>query len=178
MRPDYAENVEHWELDRLIVILLRQFRRVLADHGVELQDSTIRAIGGNPTQAPDDLKAALVAAIAESETVLAQWHLDFATSLKTDMDALEWTTTADFLALANEKINAEVRISAGSSLLLLLGDRRHADYLLQAIDHDLNTQGRLDVDAMIARRALLHATNVDPNAADWLDQVRAWVRDK
>lgn len=182
MIPDRAGNVENWEMDRLVVILLRQFKRLLDQRGVELSNSDMERIGQAVSQraAPDEqtrtAAAALLDVIAESEQALAAWDLTFAQSLRTDMNALGgWETTADFLQLANEKINAEVRISAGSALALLLGEARHASHLLTAIEHDLTTRGSLDVDAAIARRALLHAADVAASAPDWLAQVRAWA---
>jgi hypothetical protein len=59
--------------------------------------------------------------------------------------------------------------------LTTLGDPRYAPYLLQAIEHDLAVSGALDVDAAIARRALLFAADVNPTDVDWLSQLRQWV---
>jgi hypothetical protein len=58
---------------------------------------------------------------------------------------------------------------------LILGDASSARYCLDAVDHDLQTFKQLDVDAIIAQRALLYASRVDPQADDWRDQVAAWV---
>jgi hypothetical protein len=182
MIPDRAGNADNWELDKLVVILLRQFKRLLDQHSVELSNSDMERIGQAVTQrAESDAQARAAAAalldiIAESENVLAGWNLTFAESLRTDMNALGgWESTADFLQLANEKVNAEVRISAGSALALLLGERRHAPHLLAAIEHDLETLGHLDVDAVIARRALLHAAQIPPEAPDWLARAHDWA---
>lgn len=182
MIPDRAGNVENWELDKLVVILLRQFKRLLDARQVNLTDDQMQAIGARVASGavPDDLMRAicdaLAAIIAESETVLAGWGLTFARSLATDMNAMPgWETTADFLDIANEKVNAEIRISAGAALMLLLGDRRYARYPLQAAAHDLAVQGWLDVDAMLGRRALLYASGVSADAKDWFDRVSAWV---
>lgn len=182
MIPDRAENASHWEFDTLISILIRQFKRLLADQGVALNEDMIRQIGQDIAQHHPlneqaiAIRDALPALIQDSVDVLAGWDLTFAQSLKTEMtDMPGWETTADFLDVANEKINAEVRISAGASLLTALGDRRYAGFLLQAIEHDLQTTGRLDVDAVIARRTLLYAAGIAEDDATWLEQARAWV---
>lgn len=185
MLPDRANNAENWEFDTLVVILLRQFKRLFAQRDLELTEADFKRIGADAAQhrydAPeiDDLRAALADIIAESEGVLDEMGLDFPRALATGMDEMPgWETTADFLELANEKINAEVRIGAGSALLAALGDSRFAAYLLHAIDHDLSAHGQLDVDAVLARRALIHAAHIDQDAADWLEKARAWAESK
>lgn len=182
MIPDRAGNIENWELDKLVVILLRQFKRLLDTRQVSLTDNQMQTIGAHVASgaAPDDLMRAicdaLASIIAESEGVLDAWGLTFAQSLATDMNAMPgWETTADFLTIANEKVNAEIRICAGAALMLLLGDRRYAHYPLQAAAYDINAQGWLDVDAMLGKRALLFASGVSPDEKDWFDQVNAWV---
>lgn len=181
MLPDRASHVETWEFDKLVTILLRQFKRLLAERGVELTDAEMQQIGVDTASrnAPDEkipaICAALAAVVAESEGVLKQWNLTFAQSLATDMNAMPgWTTTADFLEIANDKVNAEVRISAGSALMLALGDTRNVNLLIQAVEHDLKAFNQLDVDAVIARRALLFASGVQGDAPDWLAQVKAY----
>jgi hypothetical protein len=181
---DYSGNVESWRIDELILILLRQFRWLLAERGIDLTDTRLREISQAAAErqpTPAEVPAicdVLAALIVESEAVLAEWGLDFAQSLATTMNDIGgWETTADFLDVANQKVNAELRISAGASLMALLGDARYAHYLLQAIDHDLKTEGRLDVDATIAKRALLFAAQVNPEDAGWLASLRQWVRE-
>lgn len=183
MIPDRAGNVEGWEFDKLVIILLRQFKRPLSDRDITLSNEQVTVIGDDMAQRRQPnadavaVRAALAEIIAESEAVLAGWDLTFAQSLATEMtDMPGWETTAEFLDVANEKVNAEVRISAGASLMVVLGDAQYAHHLLTAIDYDLRTAGRLDVDAMIARRALLHAADIPLDASDWLAQVRAWVQ--
>jgi hypothetical protein len=85
-------------------------------------------------------------------------------------DISGWQTTAEFLEIANHKNNAELRISAGTSLMVFLGDVRLAAYLFTVIHND---NGLDDVDAMIAKRALSHYTRVAVDAADWEAKVRA-----
>jgi hypothetical protein len=182
MLPDRAGNAEHWEFDTLVLILLRQFKRLLADRDVVLSDTDMKGIGSAAAarSALDSTglaaRAALAEIVAESEEMLAGFGLTFAQSLATTMNDMPgWETTADFLQLANEKINAEVRISAGAALMVCLGDARYAHYLLQAVDHDLSEHNALDVDAVIARRALLFAAEVAADDPDWRDEIRAWV---
>lgn len=181
MLPDRASNVEMWDFDKLVTILLRQFKRLLAERGVDLTDAEMQQIGvetANHTSEDEKIPAicaALADVVAESETVLKQWNLTFAQSLATDMNAMPgWTTTADFLEIANDKVNAEVRISAGSALMLALGDTSNVPLLLQAIEYDLKVFRQLDVDAVIARRALLFVSGVEGDALDWLAQVKAY----
>ena len=181
MLPDRAGNVEQWEFDKLVTILLRQFKRLLADRDVPLSDSDMQKLGEQVAQKQADpkqltpLNQALSNIVAESIGVLGKWDLTFAQSLKTDMNTMNnWQTTAEFLDVANEKINAEVRISAGSSLMVALGDYQYSHLLIEAIEHDLATAGNLDVDAMIAKRVLLFASHIDSAATDWLDQVKSW----
>lgn len=182
MIPDRAGNVRGWDFDKLVVILLRQFKRLLAERGVDLTDTSIQQIAGaaaTRTPLPEpaaEVRAALNALIAESLGVLAGWDLSYARSLTTEMTGIDgWETTADFLDIANRKANAEIRISAGSALLTILGDEQRARLLLETIEHDLNSSGQLDVDAIIAQRALLHASGIDGESATWLDEARAWV---
>jgi hypothetical protein len=185
MIPDPAGNVETWEVHIMVTILLRQFKRLLAEQGVDLTDTRMREIGeevaarNHPADA-DRINAALAPLVGESEGVLAELGLTFAQSLATGMNDLSdrWETTADFLDLANEKGNAELRITAGASLMALLGDVRYVQHLLAAIAYDLETSGRLDVDAAIARRALLHSAGIDADDADWLARVREWAADQ
>ncbi|PJF23559.1 MAG: hypothetical protein CUN56_00245 [Phototrophicales bacterium] len=179
MIPNRAENVSQWGIDQLTVILLRQFKRLLVEQGVALTDAQMRQIGEN-VAANHELPAiiinvneAIYQLVVQSLAVLEQWNLSFDQSLRTEMTDLPWETTADFLTLANEKVNAEIRITAGASLMILLGDLRHAQYAVQAIEYDLEAHNTLDVDAMIAKRALLHHLKISPDAADWLSQVRA-----
>jgi hypothetical protein len=185
MIPDRAENAANWPIDKLTIILLRQFKRLLAERDVSLNDITLRAIGKDvaerraPRPEAVAVREALPGIVDESMDLLAGWDLSFERSLATDMNDLAhlWQTTAEFLDLANEKINAEVRISAGSALMALLDDHTNVGILLTAIEHDLKAHGALDVDAVIAKRALLHAAQIDPAADDWLERARQFRND-
>lgn len=186
MRPDRATNIESWDIDALTLILFRQFKRLLADKGVNLTDSEMQAIADSvakrdvSAERVQSITVALDVLIGESIAVLSGYGLSFAQSLATDMTNLThlWNTTADFLSVANEKGNAEIRISAGSALATLLGDYRHIDNLIIAIDHDIHALGTLDVDAMICKRALLFIARIAQPDPNWLDKARAWVDDK
>lgn len=165
--------------DELLAMLLRQFKRLLAARGIDLSDSELKALANavaasTPSPHAQSVRAALADIIAESENVLKHWNLTFAESLATGMDAIPgWETTAEFLEIANEKSNAELRISAGAALAVALGDLRYARYLLDVTGHDA---GAWDVDAVIARRVLLFASGVAGGADGWLAQVNAWLK--
>ncbi|MCL4253870.1 MAG: hypothetical protein KJ043_08830 [Anaerolineae bacterium] len=183
MRPDRATNIESWNIDALTLILFRQFKRLLADKGVNLTDNEMQAIAESvakrdvSTERVQNIISALDTLIGESITILSDYGLSFTQSLATDMTNLThlWNTTADFLAVANEKGNAEIRISAGSALTTLLGDYRYVDKLITAIDHDMQALGTLDVDAMICKRALLFVARIAQPDPQWWDKARTWV---
>ena len=106
--------------------------------------------------------------------MLARWNLSFQQSLDTEMkDIPGWESTAEFLDIANEKANAELRISTGAALLTALGDPRHAPELLFVVEH-----GADEIDALIARRVLLFASRISPDDPGWLAKLRAWIAQK
>jgi len=176
MRADPARRAADAPLDELVALLLRQFRRPLAAQGVELADADITVLSAAaaaraPSPQTARVCAALRAAIADSEAVLARWGLTFRQSLQTPMDGIPgWQSTAEFLEIANEKANAELRMGAGAALLAALGDLAHVPYLLDLIAHDPD-----DLDAAIARRVLALVSGIAPGAPDWAGQVRAWA---
>jgi hypothetical protein len=179
-----AENVAGWTVEELIVILLRQFKRLLAERGVTLTDAELQVLAATAAarQAVLDAGTPLVVAlrelIGESLDVLMGWGLNYARSLATGMDAMAgWETTADFLSLANDKGNAELRISAGSALLVLLGARGRdlVEHVWATYQHGADDPE--DVDAVIARRALSFAAQIDPvlSRADWEAALAGWM---
>lgn len=178
MRPDRAHIYAQAPLADVLGVLLRQFKRLLEARGITLSDADIKQLATSMTnRAPlEDRRAAAIAAalndiVAESLGVLARWNLTFAQSLRTEIAAMPgWETTAEFLALANEKANAELRIAAGATLAVALGDLRHADLLLALIAHAPD-----EVDAIVARRVLALLSGVKADVPDWLEQVRAWL---
>lgn len=176
-----AEQLKALDVAHLTAELLKQFQRLLTQHEVSLTKAQIDHISEQVAQQqpPPDTIAAVCAAmrtiVNESVTELkTRFHFTFARSLREDMTSIGgWTTTAEFLEVANHKSNAELRISAGSTLLILLGetDATYFDYLYTVINHDAGVQ---DVDAVFAQRALTFRAGVDPHADDWLPQVKSW----
>jgi hypothetical protein len=156
MRPDRGQTLANAPLADLLTILLRQFKRPLATQGVTLTDADASRIAAElVSSAPESderrtLREAMLVVIHESEAVLARWSLTFEQALDTPMDKLEgWESTAEFLDLANEKTNAELRIAAGVALLTALGDARYAERL-----RFLHRRDRADPDAQIGQRIL------------------------
>jgi len=141
----------------LLDILLRQFKRPLAAVDVDLsaQDSEQIAseIAARSPLSPKALEVrdGLIRVVEQSEALLAGWGLTFEESLRKTMDAMpNWETTAEFLEVANEKTNAELRIAGGSALLLALGEprfRQHLTFLVKNPSLD-------DVSAIMAQRIL------------------------
>jgi hypothetical protein len=181
MLPNRITAYEQAPLDELLAILLRQFKRPLASHGITITDAEAGEIASSILQnkSLDEkmlaVREALVPLIAESERVLAKWNLSFQQSLNTDMSNISgWETTAEFLELANEKTNAELRISTGSALLAVQGDLRYAAYLLFLVEQGKREQ-QADLDQVIAKRVLLFASGIAPDDPDWLEKLRVWI---
>lgn len=177
MRPDPAHIYADAPLADVLAVLLRQFKWLLAAHDINLTDAELRQLAaamaapGAPDARAAAVGAALNAIVAESLAVLAGWNLTFAQALATEMAAMPgWETTAEFLELANEKTNAELRIAAGATLAAALGDLRHAGLLLTLIEHDA-----AEIEAVVARRVLAQRSGTDASAPDWPQQVRAWL---
>lgn len=177
VRPDRASLAHTAPLEDLLTLLLRQYKRPLETYRVTLTNTEAQALAAalaqRQTDAPkaDAVRAALVALVQESVAVLARWGLTFQQSLKTGMDTMPgWETTAEFLEIANEKSNAEIRIATGATLLAALGDLRYGDDVLYLATHDEH-----DVDSVAARRVLLFLAELDPDVPDWTAQARAWL---
>lgn len=177
--PNPARKLDDAPLPELLVVLLRQFQRLLASRGIPLTSGDMQALAEaiaarGPLPAPAPLvQQALADLVRESLNLLQErWGLDFAGSLAADVATLGgWQTTADFLEVAGEKSNAELRIAAGSCLLVTMDDLRFVPCLLDVIADD---PGLEDVDAAFARRALLHASGLDAAAPDGLERLREW----
>ena len=174
-----AQNVWSWTIEELILVLLRQFKRLLSEQGIELTDTDMKALAGGAASrthgsSEASITTALHAIIAESEAVLSQMGLTFPTSILTDMDEISgWETTADFISLAGEKINAELRISAGSALMTLLGDMTVVRHAFTSASHGIDDPE--DVDAVIAIRSLSFAAHLDARAKNVLTMLRSWI---
>jgi hypothetical protein len=177
MLPDHSAPLYAAPLSDLLVMLLRQFKRLLAEKGVEMDDAAMKVMAQaacDRVYSGDNIPAVrvvLAALITESESVLARWNLTFPQALVTPMDAIPgWESTSDFLEIANEKSNAELRIAAGGTLLAALNDYRCTPSLLAAIDHAPD-----EVETIIARRVLLFASGVEGDAPDWRARLGEWV---
>lgn len=181
MPPNRTAAYERAPLDELLAILLRQFKRPLHTLGITLTDTEAAelmaaAVRREPlSEQAQRVRDALLQLVTESETVLAGWGLTYEQSLVTEMSDLPgWETTAEFLELANEKANAELRISTGAALLAALGDLRYTPSLL-ALAARVGPDA--DLDEVIARRVLLFVSGISPDDGDWLNRLRAWVAD-
>jgi hypothetical protein len=173
MRNPYAQ-LYNAPLNDLLTILLRQMRRLVEP--IDLSDAVLRDLVQQiPTRdalnsSSEALRQRLIEVVSESEIVLAHWNLSFAQSLNTTMeDVPGWESTADFLDIANDKSNAELRIAAASALVTALGDLRYVPHLFAAIRHDPN-----EIETVAARRVLSHFSGINFEASDWLLQVEAW----
>ncbi len=178
MPPSPARPLLEAPLHELIALLYKQFSRLLAPAGISLSTQEVAELASAAAQRQplppnaERVRERLAELIRESEQELqTRFQMSFPQALATDMSAVRgWETTAEFLELANHKSNAELRISAASTLLLMLGDSRFAHHAYAVIEDD---NGQLDVDACLARRGLCHWAQVPPLAEDWLAQVKA-----
>lgn len=174
--PQPSQALKAAPLADLVVLLLKQFKRILDQQGLVLTVPEMEALGTSAEnrqahESVERLKGVLEQLIEESLGVLrAQFQLSFIESLATDMNSIGgWESTAEFLEIANIKANAELRISVGASLLAFFGDKRYADLLLAVIAYDA---GAWDVDAMFAKRALSHLCQVDFDNPDWENLIK------
>ncbi len=155
--PSRQSAFKNAPMPDLLDILLRQFKRPLANFDIDLTaEETERISADVAARRPLDAKgqqirAGLIKVVEESKTVLAGWELTFQQALQTPMDKMpNWETTADFLEVANEKSNAELRIAAASALLLAMGETRYQDYLTFLVENPKLD----DVSAVMAERVL------------------------
>lgn len=89
-----ADNVRGWTIDELVLILLRQFKRLLTERGADLTDSQMRELAQAVVDKRADsmgdtlvaVRRALDQIAAESEALLAGWGLTFAESLRMPME--------------------------------------------------------------------------------------------
>lgn len=152
MRPNRVNTLTNAPTDELLTILLRQYKRLLAERGVTLTETDIHRIAQQEhlDEQAQAVRKILIDLIEESKGVLMRWNLTFEQSINTEMaDIPGWESTSDFLEIANEKSNAELRIASGAALVAALGDLRYADVLRAAINHDPN-----EIETVIAQRIL------------------------
>ena len=179
MQPtDRAHTFANAPMQDLLSVLLRQLKRPLGTQGFKLTDAEAHRLAterveGKTPQRSLVLVAALEDVVRESEAVLANLGLTFLTSLDADMSTLGgWQTTAEFLDLANEKANAELRITLGAALdMAFVGDDQYAPYLLFLAEGDHGDE------TIIAQRILAFVTEIPLGADDWLKRVRSWLDD-
>jgi hypothetical protein len=177
MLPDRAAIYQTSPLEDLLALLLRQYRRPLYSRGIEFTDAQAGEIARalvnreDPGDTARAICVMLAELIAESERTLAKWNLTFQTAIDTPMERITgWETTSDFLEIANEKSNAELRISTGSILLAAMEDYRYLNILLF-----LAARPERDIDTIMARRVLSHLSGVEENDPDWFNRVQAWA---
>lgn len=175
---DRAQTFANAPIEDLLSVLLRQLKRPLGMQGFKLTDSEANRmaserVAGKIPQRSIELVGALEAIVHESEQVLAQYGLTFETSFDADLSTIGgWETTAEFLEIANEKANAELRITLGAALdMAFVGDARYAHYLL------FLATGERDDETVIAKRILTFVTDIPAETPDWLNQVRSWLDD-
>ncbi len=175
---DRAQTFANAPMQDLLSVLLRQLKRPLATQGFKLTDAeanrlATERVDGKIPQRSLELVAALESIVHESETVLADLELTFQTSFDADLSIIgNWHTTAEFLDIANEKSNAELRITLGSALdMAFVGDDQYAPYLLFLAEGDHGDE------TVIAQRILSFATGIAVDKPDWLKQVRSWLDD-
>lgn len=181
MPPNRTQLYDSAPYAELLSVLLRQYRRPLLARGVPISDADADQMAaaiaeGKPAgDRHDAIIRALRDAVAESEGVLSGWGLTFAQSLDAPMDAIPgWESTAEFLALAEQKANAELRIATGAALLVAMGDKTYAAHVLTLIERERRS-GEIDLDTVIARRALISRSGVNPRDPDWLEQAKTWA---
>ena len=174
-----AEKLSRAPLCEIFLLLLQHFRASLADAGLTLGADEARALAAalaaGRTNATTQAVAQHIAGLVDERlsALQARWQVDFAGSLRATMaDIGPWRTTADYLALANAKAEAETGIALGAALLTATGRRDYAPRLLDVIAYD---DGANDIDAIIARRILLHVSGVSGAQPDWLAQLQRWV---
>ncbi len=175
-RPDRASMAASAPLEDLYTVLLRQLKRPLLTFAVTLTDADAARIAeGIVQRAPltgqaRAVRDGLIEVVAESEAVLSAWNLTFEQSLATDMNAMPgWESTAEFLDVANDKSNAELRIAAASALVTALGDLRYAPHLLYLAAGEPD-----EMDSAVAARTLALVSGLDLAAPDGLAQMRDW----
>ncbi|MBI1276627.1 MAG: hypothetical protein GC179_00725 [Anaerolineaceae bacterium] len=175
---DRAHTFADAPMADLLSVLLRQLKRPLATQGFKLTDAEANRLAterveGKTPQRSLELVAALEEVVRESESVLAKLGLTFQTSLDADLSTVgNWKTTAEFLDIANEKANAELRITLGSALdMAFVGDDQFALYLL------FLAEGNHGDETVIAQRILSFVTGIAADKHDWLKQVRSWLDD-
>jgi len=180
--PNPAQKLFDAPYADLVVVLLKQFTRLLKAQQVTLTTPQLTQVGedAEAKQSSEDIdriRPLLRQFVQESVNELHE-RFEFTTyyeALTHDMTAMDgWETTGEFLEIANIKSNAELRISAASTLLVMFGERTYGTYLLDIIRVDAGVH---DVDAAFAIRALVHTGGItyskDPF---WFEAIEKWIK--
>lgn len=165
MSTDNLRKLVQAPLVEVVNLLLRQCAPWLEAAGKSLdvaqcRDLAIELASDDATAAAapliDNLKALVDSDLTQ---VLELWRSSFREFLAMDVaDIGDWQSTADLLDLANDKAELEQRIVILSALLVICGKREYGAYLLEVIEFD---DGVMDLDAVIARRALMTISGVE-----------------
>ena len=154
------EQLNSAPVSEVLLMLLSHLRSALADAGLALsgaanQELAAALANGDPHPSREALIKTLTALVDDSLKALqAGWGQDFAAALGAEVSGPSaWETTAEYLALANQKAELETRIVTGSALLVAAGRGEYAMHLQDVIKQDA---GALDVDAIVAGRILRH----------------------
>ena len=182
MSSQKLDRLANAPLAEILQLLLRQLDDALTHRDDSLATSDSRHLlsaleEAEPSDRLNDLVAVLIRLIEDGlKTLRDRLSVDFAASLAADITQLAaWESTADLLSIANDKAIAEHEIVVASALLVACGRSEYAAYLIDVIEDDA---GLKDVDAVIARRILLHVGAIDGSDADMLWQARAWLQDQ
>lgn len=180
MSSDKLDRLAEAPLAEVLLLLLRQLDGALAQRGLsvtasESRDYAVALAAGERPEYVKDLGAVLVALVEENlMTLRDRLSVDFAGSLAADISKMAvWESTADLLSIAEEKAKAEQEILIASALLVACGRSEYARYLVDVIEDDA---GVMDVDAVIARRILLHVGAIRGDDADAPAGARAWLQ--
>ena len=180
MSTTNLERLNEAPLADILNLLLRQFSEELAEAGLRLGDETINQLSRDlasrlASGTASALVDVLIPLVDDNLNQLnSRWNLRFPEFLAAESSQIDnWQSTAELLKLANDKIEIEQRIVIGSALLVICGRHEYAEYLLDVLEYDM---GLMDLDAVIAKRALLHISGVDGARRDWLTRVRDWLR--
>ncbi len=179
MASQALEKLAQAPLQEILHLLFRQLDGALTRREPSLgakpsRDLIAALAAGETPESVKDLAAALISIVEDNlKTLRDRLSVDFAGSLAADITQVaDWQSTADFLSIANEKAGAEQAIMIASALLVACGKSQYASYLIEVIEDDA---GALDVDAVIARRILLHVGAIDSVNKDTPSQARAWL---
>ncbi|MCY4021416.1 MAG: hypothetical protein OXG39_18560 [Chloroflexi bacterium] len=182
MSSDKLDRLAKAPLQEILHLLFRQLDGALRQRDPSLDTSAWRDLiaaleAGETPESVTRLAAVLIALVEDKlKTLRDRFSVDFAGSLAADITQMtDWESTAEFLSIAEEKAQAEQEIVIASALLVACGRSEYASYLIEVIEDDA---GALDVDAVIARRLLLHAGAIDATNADAPSQARAWLENR